>query len=188
MTSSREDGSKEELGRGLIYIHEKLSSRILAHQELTSHVYALTELLIANGTVSLRDFEARKSKTRDAMLSEAMSHWEGARVLSDDTDKYTAEGADINCAERIHLCRAACCKLRFYLSKQDLQEQKVRWNVAEPYQVLHREDGYCSHCSPTTKACEVHENRPLVCRVYDCRNDPRIWEDFEKGIPNPALP
>lgn len=187
MDDSSEERPNQELGRGLIYIHEKLGTRILQHQDLAAHVYALTELLIANGTVSLRDFEARKTTTKDAMVGEALAHWEGARVLTDETDKYTVVGPDINCAERIHLCRAACCKLRFYLSKQDLSEQKIRWNVGEPYQILHRKDGYCSHCDPATKVCNEHQHRPLVCRRYDCRSDPRIWEDFENAIPNPAL-
>jgi hypothetical protein len=28
----------------------------------------------------------------------------------------------------------------------------------------------------------VHGQRPEACRVYDCRNDKRIWKDFEKRI------
>jgi hypothetical protein len=29
--------------------------------------------------------------------------------------------------------------------------------------------------------------RPLVCRGYDCREDPRVWESFAEMIPNPEL-
>ena len=191
MPSSMSDSSDErpdpELGRGLIYIHEKLGTRILQHQSLAAHVYALTETLIANGVVSLHEFEQRKNATQDKMINEALTHWEGARVLTDDTDKYTVEGPKIDCSSRIHLCMAACCKLVFHLSKQDLHEQVVRWDVGQPYNIRHREDGYCTHCDEGTKRCSVHDARPLVCRKYDCREDPRIWEDFEKGIPNPAL-
>ena len=176
-----------DLGRGLIYIHEKLGDRILAHQQLSAHLYALTEALIANGTLSLREFEKRKAATEQSMAAEAGTRWEGARVLSDETDKYRVEGVKIDCAERIHLCKAACCRLSFYLSKQDLGEGVVRWDVTRPYGILQREDGWCHHCDPVTKRCHVHEQRPLVCRGYDCREDARIWEDFEKAIPNPNL-
>lgn len=176
-----------EIGRGLIYIHEKLGTRILEHQQLTSHVYALTEALIANGTLSLRDFERRKAATAEAMSADADTEWQGARVLTDERDKYGYEGPDINCAERLHLCKAACCRLSFHLSKQDLHENVVRWDVANPYHIRQRDDGWCTHCDPKTKRCEVHAQRPLVCRGYDCREDGRIWEDFEQAIPNPEL-
>jgi len=191
MSRSEDDSEKaidEDLGRGLIYIHEKLGTRILANQRMTAHVYALTEALIANGTLSLRDFEERKAATMQAMMADERTEWEGARVLTDDRDKYEFEGPDINCSERIHLCKAACCRLSFHLSKQDLEENVVRWDVARPYHIRQRaDDGYCTHCHPTTKRCDVHAQRPLVCRGYDCREDGRIWEDFEKAIPNPKL-
>jgi hypothetical protein len=35
--------------------------------------------------------------------------------------------------------------------------------------------------------CTVHEQRPLFCRMYDCRKDPRIWLDFDRQVPNPSL-
>lgn len=187
MSDSSDDRHDPELGRGLIYLHEKLGTRILEHQSLAAHVYALTELLISQGVIGLRDFEQRKNATQDKMIKEALTHWEGAQVLTDETDKYEVEGPEINCAERVHLCLAACCKLQFHLSKQDLQERVIRWDVGRPYLIQQREDGYCTHCDATTKRCHAHEQRPLVCRQYDCRNDARIWEDFENGIPNPNL-
>lgn len=180
-------GMDEDLARGLIYIHEKLGNRILEQQRLTAHVYALTEALIANGSLSLQEFERRKNATLDAMAADAETTWEGARVLTDPTDKYEVDGPRINCAERIHLCKAACCRLSFYLSKQDLRENVVRWDVTRPYHIAQREDGWCVHCDPATKRCGVHAERPLVCRGYDCRQDTRIWQDFENGIPNPSL-
>lgn len=182
-----ETGVDEELGRGLIFIHEKLGTRILEHQRLAAHVYALTEALIASGTLRLHDFEQRKAVTQEHMMEDALTEWQGAQVLTDERDKYEIEGVRINCAERIHLCKAACCRLSFFLSKQDLHENVVRWDVGQPYHIRHRDDGWCTHCEPTTKRCQVHERRPLVCRGYDCRQDDRIWEDFEKAIPNPKL-
>jgi len=176
-----------ELGRGLAYIHEKLGTRILEHQKLAAHVYALTEALIANGTLSLRDFERRKAVTEDQMIQETVTRWDGVQVLSDDRDKYEVEGVEIDCAARLHLCKAACCRMSFHLSRQDVDEGVVRWDVGRPYHVRHREDGWCTHCEPETKRCGVHQQRPLVCRSYDCRDDARVWEDFEAGIPNPAL-
>jgi hypothetical protein len=35
--------------------------------------------------------------------------------------------------------------------------------------------------------CSVREHRPIPCRAYDCRNDPRIWSDFANYVINPDL-
>lgn len=183
----RDDESDTELKRALVYVHEKLGLGLHKHQELSAHVYALTESLIAAGLVTLEEIEERRAKAREQMMEGARTHWEGAELLHDERDKYTVEGADIDCAARIPLCKAACCRLDFALSKQDLAEGVVRWDVGRPYHIRQREDGWCSHCDKTTKGCGVHAQRPLVCRQYDCRDDARIWQDFEKRIPSIRL-
>jgi hypothetical protein len=33
----------------------------------------------------------------------------------------------------------------------------------------------------------VYANRPTICRTYDCRNDARIWADFDAYEINPDL-
>ena len=35
--------------------------------------------------------------------------------------------------------------------------------------------------------CGVYQNRPLICRTYSCRNDKRIWLDFENYVVNPDI-
>jgi hypothetical protein len=35
--------------------------------------------------------------------------------------------------------------------------------------------------------CTVYDARPVPCRGFDCREDKRIWRDFEGRVPNPAL-
>jgi Fe-S-cluster containining protein len=34
-------------------------------------------------------------------------------------------------------------------------------------------------------ACTIYERRPGACRAYDCRNDRRVWLDFEARVPAP---
>lgn len=50
-----------------------------------------------------------------------------------------------------------------------------------------KDNGYCSHLDPNTFGCTVYENRPVPCRAFDCRNDKRIWLDFENMILNPDI-
>jgi len=187
MDDDKGDETDPELARALVYVHQKLGVGLLQHQELSAHVYALTETLIAAGLIERDEVERRKDSARELMVESAKAHWEGVEFLTEETDKYEVSGPEIACAERIQLCRGACCRLEVHLSRQDLAEGVVRWDVGRPYTLRHREDGSCHHQDPTTKSCGVHGQRPLVCRQYDCRSDPRIWIDFEARVPNPKL-
>ena len=175
------------LSRGLMFLHQQIGDRLNEQRELTAHVYALTEALIGAGVINLRDLERRKQRTHKEMMQEMTTHWEGAQVLTDNTDKYAVNAVQIDCGSRLDLCKAACCRLHFKLSKQDLREGIVRWDVGKPYAIAQSQDGWCTHCSSEHRGCMVHEHRPLVCRQYNCRTDKRIWVDFENRIPNPAL-
>ncbi len=103
-------------------------------------------------------------------------------------DKYAMKGVDIDCAARLHLCRARCCMFTFELTEQDLEEGRIAWEVTQPYKIRHEADDYCTHLDRKTGGCTVHAYRPGPCRGFDCRNDPRIWSDFENGVPAPMPP
>ena len=112
----------------------------------------------------------------------------GRVALDVIADKYAQPELDIPCAELVHLCEARCCSFTFSLSTQDLDEGVIRWDYGQPYLIRQRaSDGYCVHHDPTSRGCTVHQFRPRVCRVYDCRADERIWIDYEKRIPAPPL-
>jgi Fe-S-cluster containining protein len=149
-------------------------------------VEALAELLIAKGVLRLRELEERKQAIARADEEERRHP---AVHLVATGDKYAAAGAaPIDCENRLHLCRARCCKLWFALSVQDLEERIVRWNYARPYAVAQRADGYCVHqAAGDGHRCGIYQHRPLVCRTYSCREDQRIWLDFERYVPNPDI-
>jgi Fe-S-cluster containining protein len=105
---------------------------------------------------------------------------------TDLDDKYSVTGPPIPCAELLHLCRARCCTLQFALSTADLDEGVIRWDYGQPYVIRQRaSDGQCVHNDPDTRACTVHAQRPLTCRKYDCRDDKRVWTDYERRIVAP---
>jgi Fe-S-cluster containining protein len=105
-------------------------------------------------------------------------------------DKYEVTLADPPpCRELLPLCHGRCCTLRFSLSTQDLDEGVIRWDYGRPYMIRQRgSDGQCVHNHPATHVCTVYEHRPAPCRSYHCRDDKRIWKDYERRIPaDPAV-
>ncbi len=109
--------------------------------------------------------------------------------LSEGEDKYAVEveHAPIDCADRLAICHAACCRLRVPLTRQDVDEGVVRWDREQPYLNEQRPDGWCVHCATDDRRCAIYAQRPGLCRTFDCRDDARIWLDFDRRIPNPSL-
>ena len=100
-------------------------------------------------------------------------------------DKYEVENSEIDCASRMHLCHGRCCSFNVRLSRQDLEEGELAWRVDEPYYLPHTPEGYCMYQTRETGFCGTYQNRPAPCRIYDCKEDKRIWIDFEAMIPAP---
>ena len=65
-------------------------------------------------------------------------------------------GALVDCENRVHVCRAACCKLPLALSKEDVEEGALRWELGQPYMIAHTADGYCVHMDRETRRCGVY--------------------------------
>ena len=149
-------------------------------------LYSLVELLLSQGTIHLYQIERRKKELAQS-LEENTKH-ELKPHLVETPDKYQVEDqVVIDCENRYPLCKAACCKLWFALSVQDLDEGIVRWNYSQPYSISQTSDGRCIHQDRSSLKCGIYENRPHVCRTYDCSKDKRIWLDFENRVINPSL-
>lgn len=100
-------------------------------------------------------------------------------------DKHQVKGNDIDCPSLIHLCKARCCSYSVTLSPQDVAEAKLKWELYEPYRLAKdRTTGYCRYVRADA-SCSVYEDRPATCRLYDCREDQRVWLDWENKIPAP---
>lgn len=86
---------------------------------------------------------------------------------------------EVNCAERMHVCHAVCCKLSFALTAPEVDAGVVRFDLGFPYMIRHDADGYCTHNDRATGFCGVYQDRPGICGKYSCAGDTRIWKDFE---------
>jgi Fe-S-cluster containining protein len=103
------------------------------------------------------------------------------------TDKRLKDSPDIDCASRIHLCEARCCRFSVSLSEQDIRDN-IPWVIDQPYMLPRDPKTKKCVCMDEAGACTIYEKRPASCRVYDCRRDPRVWVDFEARIPAPMPP
>lgn len=100
-------------------------------------------------------------------------------------DKYDVESPDIDCAARIPLCGARCCSFDVMLSRQDLREGKLPFLIDQPYMLPRDPVTKRCACMDATGACVAYDHRPATCRTYDCREDARVWIDYEARIAAP---
>src|SRR5262245_12777562 len=105
---------RDELAKGLMYTHSRANANTSKMLEVAAFSYALIELLIQRGVISVEELNERKRKLGEAMLEKFNSKGMGVLVLKDEADKYTYQGGvTIDCETRSHLCHSACCRLRF---------------------------------------------------------------------------
>ncbi len=179
---------RQEVCDGLFYTHVRLSQSTNKTLENSAFLYGLIELLNEKGIISTDELDERKKVVGERLIAQLKEKGLGVMLQDPEEDKYTfREEVRIDCENRVHLCKATCCRLKFALSKQDVHEGIVRWDLGQPYMIAHDKDHYCTHMERGTCRCTVRENRPLPCRGYDCRDDKRIWLDFENKIVNPNI-
>jgi hypothetical protein len=150
---------------------------LFTHSELTkqSHRTGESEALL-NGLVAL--LVQQKVVDADelmAIVDQARDHVEQSVSVALRTDEVTEEPL-IDCASRIHVCKAVCCRLHFALNVHEIESGVMKWELGRPYFNRHGDDGYCHQWEG---GCTIYEDRPNPCRVYSCEHDDRIWKDFE---------
>jgi Fe-S-cluster containining protein len=179
---------RTEVAAGLRYTHSRANANTAKLVDVASSAYAAIELLTERGLLTIEALDERKTVVRERLVERLQADGIGAAYQDPEHEKYGFEGSvQIDCASRLHLCKAACCRLRFALSRQDVEEGIVQWDFKHPYFIACGDDGYCRHLDRTSMGCGIHANRPVPCRAYDCRKDARIWSDFEQRIVSPDL-
>jgi hypothetical protein len=179
---------RKEIVAGLTYTHGRANANTSRALETATFLYALIEVLTEKGVLTIEELDARKDQIADRVEKLFLSKGMGVVLQEPEQDKYAFEAeAHVDCENRVHLCKAACCRMIFPLSRQDIAERIILWDLESPYLIAQAEDGYCRHLDRTARKCTVREHRPIPCRAYDCRNDPRIWSDFANYVINPDL-
>ena len=180
---------RQEVVQGFLYSHTRVNANTGKALEVASFCYALIELLNEKGIITIEELDERKKVVADRLVKKFAEKGMGALYQNPEYDKYNFDKeVEIDCESRVYLCKAACCRIfGFALSKQDIDEDTIKWDLGHPYMIAKDEDGYCKHLDRLTYRCTVREHRPVPCRAFDCRKDDRIWLDFENKIINPRL-
>jgi Fe-S-cluster containining protein len=184
----RAEELRAEVVHGLRYVHYQLGANTSKALEASSFLYALIELLIERGIITEQELNERKVVVAERLVKKFQELSMGAVFQEKEQDKYGFNDVSIDCESRRHLCKAACCKLSFALSRQDVEEGTVKWDLGHPYMIAKEGDGYCVHLEKRGYTCTIWKNRPVPCRAFDCRTDKRIWLDFANRVINPELP
>jgi Fe-S-cluster containining protein len=175
------DSLRSELEEALRFLnHHTLAGR-LERADLAATLTALVETLVAHGLLPQAEYQRRRERALDAEKQRLEEQPEVR--LGEAVDKYALDNLpDVDCAALMPICQARCCTFSVYCSAQDLDEHVVKWDYSRPYRLRKRDDDYCVHSEVETRRCGIYDKRPAICRTYDCREDKRIWADFDKRI------
>jgi Fe-S-cluster containining protein len=184
------DELARQVERASLFNHASLDRVASRASGIESRLVELVELLREKGIVAGTELVAPAPAEQpgatgvppDPVAGEeppapAPVQWPSFALRADSATPKPAQ--EVNCAERMHVCHAVCCKLSFALTAQEVDAGKVRFDVGFPYMIRHDSDGYCTHNDRSTGFCGVYGDRPGICRHYSCANDERIWKDFE---------
>jgi Fe-S-cluster containining protein len=151
--------------------------------EFEAILLGLIDRLVAAGVVDTDDLAASVRRVKAEMVArgEGLDH---LVTLREDPPDATTEPAEVDCAARMPVCHAVCCKLSVSLAAAEVESGRLRWDLGHPYRLRREVDGRCTHQDRETGWCGVHEDRPRPCRTYTCATDGRIWKDFAAVEPN----
>ena len=209
-----DDEVERQMRHASFFVQASLEKQGQLASKLDVYVTSLIELLLDRGVLSAEDLARAVDANRTEHGAEArarfesdgaMPAWPTVMVRQDDPPETggsngstgsngdaaaaatLTDGAaevEVDCAARMHVCKAVCCSLPFPLSADEVEAGDVRWDLGHPYVIRQTAEGYCVHNDRTSGGCDVYDKRPGVCRGYSCAHDERIWTDFDNMVLN----
>lgn len=174
------DMDDDQLSAALQQLASDSTRALQSTAELQQQFETLMEIVIAMGTLK---------PGHAALIAKLRKRVEISRttpvLLASFEDKYALEGDPIDCESRLHLCLGRCCSFAVSLSRQDVEEGELAWEIDHPYRLPRTSTGYCANLGAEDGRCQTYDHRPATCRRYTCREDRRVWLDFEARIPAP---
>lgn len=173
-----------QMERAALFLNGELTKAYHHIEQLSTFLYGLADVVLSAG---IGDEEQLMAATVKVGLERASNH---ERAVPAASLRYDADGPDagaearVDCASRMHLCRAACCTLEFALSAEEVEAGSAKFDLGRPYFIRREASGYCTHNSRPSGGCTIYADRPAPCRSYSCQHDSRIWLDFDNMVVN----
>ena len=166
---------ERQVEQGNLFAHAEMSKQAARSNESEALLNGLVGLLVRHKVVDADELMAIVEAARPATEHNVSVAVRTDEELSEPT---------IDCASRLPVCHAVCCRLRFPLTVEEVESGLMKWDLGRPYFNRHGPDGYCVQCASETHACAIYEQRPAPCRQYSCADDKRIWKDFDAMVIN----
>ena len=174
---------ERQVERGNLFAHALLTDQAERANQVDALANGLADLLVRLGVVEAQDLVAAVEETRRQLAGAGQQASVDVAIRSDSGGPEIPAGA-IDCEARIPYCKAVCCRLRFPLTVEEIDNGPVKWDLGRPYFNRHGPDGYCHRFDGESHGCTVYGERPAPCRQYSCAGDERIWTDFENMVVN----
>lgn len=169
---------EEQVERGSLFTHTALSRQAARLNEIESFLYGIIDVLTQKGQMPPEDLKHAVEDVRQEMIEKGEMSNPGLALRIDG--KEDSNFVPVNCDERMHICKAVCCKLTFALNAEEVEGGNIRWDLGRPYIIRQESSCYCTHINPKDKKCTIYNKRPSVCKKYSCAKDTRIWKNFNK--------
>lgn len=149
---------------------------------LESMFYGLVDLLVNKRAIAESELAGAAHQVSEIIEERGERAHGGVALRVDPAGDQTF--TPVNCAERMPVCKAICCRLSFPLTAEEVQSGQLKWEMGRPYFIRHNSQGACVHQNDATGACGVYDKRPSICKRYSCETDTRIWKDFANMVLN----
>jgi hypothetical protein len=144
---------RQEVAKGLLYIHGELNTNTTKTMEAASFLYTLIELMSENCLITIEELDDHKRVIGKRVIEQFRRSGNGIMLQNPEYDKYTFQNrVEIDCENRDHLCKPASCHLPFALSQQDIREGIVHWDLGQPYLI---DQGRAATTTILIEACLV---------------------------------
>jgi len=173
------DRLQRQVERASLHAHTALGESYARIGETQVLLHGLVDVLLAKGMLDGEELAAAIEPVRRELQARGEARGPGLSIRIQAPQDEASEGAAVDCEARLPICRAACCRLEFALSVDEIEAGHVRWDLGRPYFIRHERDGCCTHLG-AGGGCGVYAHRPGVCRRYSCEHDTRIWNNFDR--------
>jgi Fe-S-cluster containining protein len=170
---------ERQVERGSMFTHTAIGRNALRLGEAETFLYGLIDVLMAKGLIDSRELQAATEQVRNQLAHDGDVPNAGVSLRIDALEETQHPAKKVNCAERMHICKAICCKLDFALTAEEVEAGDVKWDLGRPYCIRHCPQGFCVHNDRGTGNCSAYDHRPMICRTYSFAKDIRIWKNFE---------